>query len=189
MRKKVTKPHYVDNKRFYQEIILYHQRVKEAQEQGKEEPRIPDYIGECITKIAMRLSTKPNFINYSYRDEMISDAIENCIIYFKDFNPEISSNPFAYFTQTVHNAFIRRIGKEERNRYTMYKNFQENIIGMHDTALLTDSDDRHLLPTQMYDNINDFMDRFEKKEAIKKAKRKEKKEGLLRFYEDKNERT
>jgi hypothetical protein len=181
---KTKKVHYVDNKRFFEEIVKYRDRLHSAREAGLEDPRIPDYIGECIWKIAEKLSTKPCFMNYSYRDEMVSDGIENCILYFKDYDPAIGQNPFAYFTQVIYYAFLRRISKEEKNRYTIYKNFQETIIGHYDSNLLTDVDDNHLLPSQMYDNINDFMSRFEKKEEAKKLKRKQTKEGLAKFYEE-----
>ena len=184
---KKSKPHYVDNKKFYEEIVKHKQAVEKAREEGKEEPRLSNYIGECIYKIADKLSYKPCFMNYSYRDEMISDGVENCILYFKDYDPVKGQNPFAYFTQVIYYAFLRRISKEEKNRYTMYKNFQETIIHSHDMKHLVDGDDNHLLPTQMYDNINDFMSRFEKKEEAKKAKRKQMKEGLLKFYEEKED--
>lgn len=197
MRTKKASVHYVDNKKFYEEILVYKKKVQEAKENGLEEPRLPNYIGECIFKIADKLSTKPCFINYSYRDEMISDGIENCIMYFKDYNPEIGQNPFAYFTQIIYYAFLRRISKEEKNRYVIYKNFQHTIIhgnstggyGTHEGSnrdAIHDSEDLNFTP-QMYDNINDFMDRFEKKEAIKKEKRKIAKEGLIKFYEEENE--
>ena len=184
---KKSKVHYVDNKKFFEAIVEYRGKLKDARDAGLEDPRIPNYIGECIWKIAEKLSTKPCFMNYSYRDEMISDGVENCILYFKDYDPVKGQNPFAYFTQVIYYAFLRRISKEEKNRYTMYKNFQETIIHSHDMRHLVDGDDNHLLPTQMYDNINDFMSRFEKKEEAKKAKRKQMKEGLLKFYEEKNE--
>lgn len=181
---KAKKVHYVDNKKFYSEIIIYRKELTKARKAGKEDPRIPDYIGECIYKIAEKLSTKPCFINYSYRDEMVSDGIENCILYFKDYDPKIGQNPFAYFTQVIYYAFLRRINKEEKNRYTIYKNFQETVTNLYDSNLLMDGDDNHLLPTQMYDNINEFMARFEKKEEGKKQKRKQIKEGLQKFYEE-----
>ncbi len=129
----------------------------------------------------------PRFINYSYRDEMISDGIENCIMYFKDYNPEIGQNPFAYFTQIIYYAFLRRIGKEEKNRYIIYKNYQESIVNQGNSGFLVDNDDNHLMPTQMYDNINDFMAKFEKREEEKKVKRKQTKEGLQKFYEEEND--
>lgn len=189
--KKVT-VHYVDNKKFYEEILLHKKRVEEAKEKGLEEPRLPNYIGECIYKIADKLSTKPCFINYSYRDEMVSDGIENCIMYFHDYDPDRGMNPFAYFTQIIYYAFLRRIGKEEKNRYTIYKNLQHTIIhgqssgdianGYFDNVFDEDLDVS--MPTKMYDNINEFMDKFEKKEEVKKQKRKQMKEGLQKFYED-----
>jgi hypothetical protein len=175
---------YVDNKKFYNAILEHKQKVKEAKEKGLDEPRIPDYIGECIYKIAERLSTKPCFVSYSYRDEMVSDGIENSILYFNDYDPNIGSNPFAYFTQVIYFAFIRRINKEEKNRYTMYKNFYEMISYDRDSSNLVDHDDNHVLPVQLYDNINEFMEKFERKEKQKKEKRKTSKEGLLKFYEE-----
>lgn len=193
---KPKKVHYVDNKKFFDEIVAYRERLQQARAAGLEDPRIPNYIGECIWKIAEKLSTKPCFMNYSYREEMVSDGIENCILYFKDYDPSIGQNPFAYFTQVIYYAFLRRIGKEEKNRYATYKNFQNviihgNVTGSlddhvhHDTfRFYIDADDPVTVPTQMYQNIEDFMDKFEKKEEAKKLKRKQAKEGLNQFYED-----
>ena len=187
MAAKREKPHYVDNKKFYAEIVKFRALEEEAAAKGEQSPRLPNYIGECIYKIATKLSYKPCFMNYSFRDEMIDDGIENCIMYFKDFNIHKTQNPFAYFTQVIYYAFLRRIAKEERNRYTTYKYFQESMIlpgiaeiGFDDTDM---SETSNLIPKKMYDNINDFMARFEKKEAEKKKKRKELK-GLQKFYED-----
>ena len=106
--------HYVDNKHLFAVIIEYKASVAEAKANDKPKPLIPNYVGECILLIAKRLSTKPNFVNYSYRDEMISDGIENCISYFDNFDPEKSNNPFAYFTQIIYFAFLRRIQKEKK---------------------------------------------------------------------------
>lgn len=178
--------HYVDNKKFYEEILKHKEKVKEAREKGLEEPRLSNYIGECIYKIANKLSNKPCFINYSFREEMVSDGIENCILYFNDYNPELGKNPFAYFTQVIYYAFLRRINKEEKNRYIIYKNFQETIVNNGHAALLTDVDNNHVMSAPIYDNINEFMDRYEKKEEIKKEKRKTAKEGLAKFYEEEN---
>lgn len=186
MKDKTAKVHYVDNQKFYQEILNHKKKVTEAREKGLEDPKLPNYIGECIWKIASKLANKPCFINYSYRDEMISDGIENCILYFNDYNPDIGKNPFAYFTQVIYFAFLRRINKEEKNRYIIYKNFQETIVNNGHAGFLVDSDDNHLLTVNLYDNINDFLERFEKKEAVKKEKRKNAKEGLIKFYEEEN---
>jgi len=183
--KKKKKPnHYVDNEKFLAEIVAYKQRVKDAAEKGEPKPRIPEYVGKCILLIAQRLSTKPRFMNYSFRDELVSDALENCFLYFDNFNPDIGSNPFAYFTQIIYYAFHRRISKEEKNRYIIYKKFQENILDTSDAALMVDYDDQHLISSTMYDNLNDFIRNFEKREAEKKEKRKQVKQGLDNFIEE-----
>lgn len=186
MTTKKNAMHYVDNKRFYDEILTYLNAYSEAKESGQPEPPIPNYIGECIWKIATRLSYKPCFMNYSFRDEMISDGIENCFMYFRDFNPQKSNNPFAYFTQVIYYAFLRRIEKEKKNRYATYKYFQETIINTGLDDVLLDNDDNHVVPSKMYDNINEFMEKFEIREEEKKRKRREMK-GLQKFYEEKNE--
>ena len=106
--------HYVDNAKFLEEIKEWNEKRKEAEEQGEPTPQVTNYIGECFLKIANGLSYKPNFINYTYKQEMISDGIENCLQYIHNFNPEKSKNPFAYFTQIIHYAFLRRIQREKR---------------------------------------------------------------------------
>ncbi len=120
-----TKPaaaaHYVDNKKFLAALIDYRQAIVDAEAQGKEIPRVPNYIGECIIKIATHLSYKSNFINYTFRDDMISDGIENCLTAATKFDPSKSSNPFAYYTQIIYFAFIRRIQKEKKHQATKYK--------------------------------------------------------------------
>ena len=85
-----------------------------AASRDEPKPRITNYIGSCFLKIATHLSYKPNFVNYMFREDMISDGIENCIQYIHNFNPEKSRNPFAYFTQIIHYAFLRRIQREKR---------------------------------------------------------------------------
>ena len=120
--------HYVDNKKLYAEMVEYLGSVKEAEESGDDKPRIPEYIGECLLKISTRLSTKPNFINYTYRDEMISDGIENCVNYIGNFNPEKSTNPFAYFTQIIYYAFLRRIQREKKQLYIKHKSLERSLV-------------------------------------------------------------
>ena len=120
--------HYVNNKEFLEALVVYAEKIKNSKNQYYEKhgeyptdkqqwegkPRIPNYIGECFLKIATHLSYKPNFVNYMFRDDMISDGIENCVQYIHNFNPERSQNPFAYFTQIIHFAFLRRIQKEKK---------------------------------------------------------------------------
>ena len=106
--------HYVNNRDFLDAIIEYKKSIIAAQEKGLPKPRITNYLGECFLKIATHLSYKPNFVNYIFKDDMISDGVENCIQYIHNFNPEKSTNPFAYFTQIIHYAFLRRIQKEKK---------------------------------------------------------------------------
>lgn len=114
MTKRKRSVHYVNNKDFLEALIQYRERVRRAKEQDLPQPRITNYLGDCFLKIATHLAYKPNFVNYSYRDEMISDAVENAVQSILSFDPEKSSNPFAYFTQITHYAFLRRIAKEKR---------------------------------------------------------------------------
>jgi len=106
--------HYVNNKEFLAAIVAYKLEILEAEKLGKPKPRITNYLGECFLKIATHLSYKPNFVNYMFREDMISDGIENCVQYIHNFDPEKSKNPFAYFTQIIHYAFLRRIQKEKK---------------------------------------------------------------------------
>jgi hypothetical protein len=106
--------HYVNNKELLEALIVYRAKVAHAKENDLPKPRITNYLGECFLKIATHLSYKPNFVNYMFREDMISDGIENCVQYIHNFNPEKSQNPFAYFTQIIHYAFLRRIQKEKK---------------------------------------------------------------------------
>ena len=110
------KPHYVDNRKFLQAMVDWRLKVQKAEDKKRKNPVVTNYIGECFLKIANHLSYRPNFINYTYRDDMISDGIENCLQYMSNFNSEKSSNPFAYFTQIIYYAFIRRIQKEKKQQ-------------------------------------------------------------------------
>jgi len=115
------KPHYVDNKKFLVAMTEYRELRIKAEEEGQKRPQVTNYIGECYLKIANHLSYRPNFINYTYRDDMISDGIENCLQYMDNFDPEKSKNPFAYFTQIIYYAFIRRIQKEKKQQQVKQK--------------------------------------------------------------------
>jgi len=116
--------HYVDNKLFFAEMKKWKKVVNELEECGETKPPVTDYIGECFLKIAEHLSYRPNFINYPYREEMVGDGIENCLMYASNFDPEKSTNPFSYFTQIIYYAFLRRIQKEKKQDYVKYKCFE-----------------------------------------------------------------
>ncbi len=120
-KKKKIVEHYVDNKEFFKAMCEWKETVIEADNLDEGRPPISEYIGECFVKIAEHLSRKPNFINYPFRDEMIADGIENCLMYAHNFNPEKSTNPFSYFTQMIYYAFLRRIEKEKKQNYIKYK--------------------------------------------------------------------
>ena len=113
-KEKKKNAHYIDNKQFLEAMKEWKQKCVDAEEAGEERPQVTNYIGECFLKIANGLSYRPNFINYTYRSEMVSDGIENCLQYIHNFDPEKSKNPFAYFTQIIYYAFIRRIQKEKK---------------------------------------------------------------------------
>ena len=130
---KKKKVHYVDNKKFLEAIVERKEQIKEAEGVGESKPQISNYLGECILKISNHLSYRPNFINYTYKEEMISDGIENSLQYIDNFDPEKSKNPFAYFTQIIYYAFIRRIAKEKKqqkikDRILKRSNIQDMII-------------------------------------------------------------
>ena len=97
------------------------EKCEEAEQMGEEKPRVSNYIGECFLKIANGLSHKPNFMNYTFKDDMVSDGIENCLQYIHNFNPDKSNNPFAYFTQIIYYAFIRRIQREKKQTHVKHK--------------------------------------------------------------------
>ena len=131
--------HYVNNKELLQALIVYREKVADAKEKDLPKPRITNYLGECFLKIATHLSYKPNFVNYMFRDDMISDGIENCVQYIHNFDPEKSRNPFAYFTQIIHYAFLRRIQKEKKQLDIKTKIIEktgfDEVMMVDDTAL------------------------------------------------------
>lgn len=175
---------YVDNKQLYAVILDYKAKVAEAKANETTKPQIPNYVGECILLIAQRLSTKPNFVNYSYRDEMVSDGIENCISYFDNFDPAKSDNPFAYFTQIIYYAFLRRIQKEKKQVYIKHK-ATENSMLFNELVEQGEGEDLSFSPVDFdSENVSDFIKAFEEGIDKKKVKRKK---GIDLFIEDNNE--
>lgn len=172
--------HYVDNKRLYEEMCKYTQEYKAAVADGKQPPRASNYIGECIWLIANRLSTNRNFIGYTYRDEMIGDAIENCLRYIHNFNPEKSNNPFAYFTQIMYYAFLRRIEKEKKQTYIKYKTM-ENSVAMNTLVELAPGDAAHFNAAIMQMDMVKLATLTEKYDAKQTEKKTRMKKGLENF--------
>ena len=110
--KKDTTRHYIDNSVFLTEITAYRNTIQDAIKNNTEKPQVPEYIGECFIKIANQLAFKSNFINYSFRDDMILDAIENCLTYIDNFDPDKSNNPFASGLASSMNITVNAIDGE-----------------------------------------------------------------------------
>jgi len=142
-RSKKDPVHYVDNKLFFAALVERKELTAEAEVVGEGPPQITNYLGECILKIANHLSYRPNFINYTYREEMISDGIENCLQYMDRFDPEKSKNPFAYFTQIIYFAFVRRITKEKKQQAIKEKMLKESDIEQRIALQAHDDDGKY----------------------------------------------
>ena len=128
MSTKTKKEHYVDNKKFLEAMKAYKKLCRKAKREKQEKPPVDNYLGSCFLKIANHLSYRPNFINYTFRDDMISDGIENCLQYLDNFDPVKSKNPFAYFTQIIFYEFVRRIQKEKKQVTIKHKLIMDNNL-------------------------------------------------------------
>lgn len=175
--------HYVNNAEMLESIKQYKADLQKARDNGTEEPRIPEYLGECVLKIATRLSHKHNFINYSYRDDMILDGIENCIQYMDSFDPNKSSNPFSYFTQVIYFAFLRRIAKEKKQSYIKSKLIQEMPFESFELQGHDEDGDFVNAYNAFVQANSNFDDSFIKK----KEKKKKIEQSLENFIEEKPE--
>lgn len=181
-KRNVNSEHYVDNKAFLQHMIEFKELTQIARTTGKPDPRIPDSIGEIFVRIATHLSYKSNFINYGFREDMVSDGIENCIQYIHNFDPDKSRNPFAYFTQIIYYAFLRRIQKEKKHLYVKYKSLENSQI-MDDLQVGRTNDYAEATSLgvgKLYDNMSEFIGTYEeamqkKKETKKNSEKKKKK--------------
>jgi len=170
--------HYVNNQEFLEHITIYRDNVIKAKNTDKPRPRVPEYIGSCLFKIATHLSRKPNFANYTFREDMISDGVENCLLYIDNFDPAKSKNPFAYFTQIIYYAFLRRIQKEKKHLYVKYKSMENEVIN----TLIQNLGEDHVseqLNGMVHDAyseefIADFIESFEATKKKKKEQAKKK---------------
>jgi len=182
-----SKNQYIDNKKFFEEMVKYRQSRIDAEESGEERPIIPDYIGRCMMDISTRLSYKPNFINYPFREEMVADGIENAIRALNNFDPAKSANPFAYFTQIIYYAFLRRITKEKTLLYTKQKMYTSMAVmgELYDDASGTDLSNSQSSYATEY--MNDFVTEYEKNLEKKKVLKVKKKSGIELFYDDEDE--
>jgi hypothetical protein len=184
--KKKKSNNYIDNKKFYAEMIIYRRLYDESVVAGEPRPIVSRYIGECIMLIATRLATRPNFVGYSYKDEMISDGIENCLAYIHNFNPDKSTNPFAYFTQIIYYAFLRRIQKEKKQLYIKHKSFENSMI-MNTLVDMAPEDKSHYSAAfiNVSEKLGELVEKFESKNPVAPKAKK----GVEKFIEDEDDET
>jgi len=175
---------YVNNAQFLEALVAYKRLCDEEEDQGNEKPIVPNYIGDCLVQIATRLATKPNFSGYTYKDEFIADGLENSIQALKNFDPEKSTNPFAYFTQIIWYAFLRRIDKEKKQQYIRHKVVENSMI--HGTIIDKKQGEAGEAGFVDLNNeyMNDFVSNYERKLAEKRVKSAQAKKGLDKFADD-----
>jgi DNA-directed RNA polymerase specialized sigma24 family protein len=185
--------HYVDNKLLFESLVQWQKAIKAGVKKKQlQRPPLPDYVAECMVKMANRVSQKAGFVNYTYREDMVGDALESCLRYIHNFDPSRSTNAFAYITQIIHNAFIRRIQKEQKQLYVKMR--------IADDADFTDSYERqdgdhtsynNSYVTYLKENKGEVISKFENwKESKKtKANAKKKQAELIGLFEEEPEGT
>lgn len=193
MSKKQRSNHYIDNEKFLKELIEYKKSVLDAKQAGIKSPGASNYIGQCFLDIANNLAKKPNFANYIFREEMVSDGIENCVMYATNFDVSKSRNPFAFFTQIIFYAFLRRIQKEKKQLFVKMKLFERgDRTGRFKNQLLentkiTDSRPKSENPYAEYYSLSDNdIKNFEgtKKPTDTTPKKRRKKKSSKKSLED-----
>lgn len=167
---------YINNKTLYGAMIQYKNSLKEAEANDKSKPQVPNYIGQSILLICNNLAKKPNFSGYTYKQEMISDGIIDCVAAVDNFDPDKTNNPFAYFTQIAWNAFIRRIHKEKKQTYIKHKNFENSFLM---NELWEDGDNIHLKANEYSGEV---VKSYEDK--LTKTKKNSKLSGVEKFSEN-----
>ncbi|AGR47681.1 sigma factor for late transcription [Sinorhizobium phage phiM7] len=178
--KRKRKVNYINNQKFLEELIAHRANLAKARAEGKQDPILPDYIGKCFLQIAEKYSRKPQFGLYPFREEMVYDALENCILYWESFDPEKGKNPFAYFTQVTHYAFLRRIEKEKYQLYVKFKSLENFMLENVNSGDINDGTLNDSAFNINTDYMNTFVQEFEDRMASKKAAKKlSKKSGEL----------
>ena len=181
------RPHYVTNKELLQHLIDYKVACRTAKENGQPRPKIPEAIGHAFLRIAENFAKKRSFALYSYKEDLIGDALENCVLYIDRFDENRSSNPFAYFTQIIKNAFKRRINNEGKESYVKYKSLEVSPM-FHEQASGSGESKKHvnLIKTVVNDHSNGIIDKFEnrmKKQKIKRIQKKFEGVGVEQFMD------
>jgi len=175
-KKKTGNPnaeHYVNNDELVIDILSYKANVLFSEANGNPKPQMGDALGEKILRIATRLSLSPNFRGYTYRDEMVSDGVENCLLYITNFDPNKSNNAFAYLTQIIYFAFLRRIYKEKRQQYIKLVAFeQKGIFGLFQDLDRTKFEKQLTEKQKELGLTNADLEKFKPKPRKKSKKRK-----------------
>jgi hypothetical protein len=180
-----ARPHYVDNKKFGKALVDYAASVDQAKASDSPIPVVPNYIAECFLKIAEGLSHKVNFIRYTYREEMVMDAVENCLRAITNYNPNAETrtgtqNAFSYFTQICFFAFLRRIEKEKKQQDIKFKFIEQS--GIEEFIASVEGDDTHG-EQAFIDSLRERIGRIKEKDAqIKEFAKKEKKNKSLELF-------
>lgn len=180
-----ARPHYVDNKKFGKALVDYAATVDAAKANGTTIPVVPNYIAECFLKIAEGLSHKVNFIRYTYREEMVMDAVENCLRAITNYNPNAvtrtgTQNAFSYFTQICFFAFLRRIEKEKKQQDIKFKFIEQ--AGIEEFIAQVEGDDTHG-EQAFIDSLRERIGRIKEKDSqIKDFAKKEKKNKSLELF-------
>jgi hypothetical protein len=162
MAKATNNTHYINNADFLAALLDHREKVQTARANATDMPQVSNYLGDCFIKIARHLSYKSNFINYSYKDEMISDAIENCLAVVNNFDPAKSKNPFAYFTQITFFAFVRRIQREKKQMATKFRYIDQLDVNQ----LVTQEHDNGEFQNQFLEYLKTQMDSYEYEKVV-----------------------
>jgi hypothetical protein len=189
-----SRAHYVDNKKFSQAVVDYVKQVREAESNNQPVPIVPNYIGESFLKICEGLSNKSNFNRYTYREEMVMDAVENCLKAVMNYNIDTATrtglpNAFAYFTQIAFYAFLRRIAKEKKQQDIKWRYLDNADIEQlihYDSSQMGDLHDSE---RQFIDYLRDRIDKVRTQDAVikevaEKEKKSKKNTGLEMFMGD-----
>ena len=182
-RKRTKNVHYINNQEFSQAVVDYVTTVKESKDKNETIPVVPDYIAMSFLRIAENLSHKSNFIRYTYREEMVMDAVENCLKAVENYDINAATrtgkpNAFAYFTQIIWYAFLRRIQKEKRQQDIKEKYLSQSGVEAFIANELA-NDAATQVATHFIDTLKDRIDKVkaydtEIKEFAKTSKKKKK---------------
>ena len=185
------KVHYINNKEFSHAVVDYVTLANKAKEEEKPIPIVTDYIATCFIKIAEGLSHRPNFIRYTYRDEMVMDGVENCLRAINNYKIETATrtgkpNAFSYFTQICYFAFIRRIQKEKKQLYIKYKTMESSPSLSENVEVSANDGDKgynqETMNTDQKANMYNFIKNFEDAKKAKSVAKKPAKKTNLEYF-------